>query len=128
MKRTAKIFVGLILLLAGSTFAQSNITFAQGSEKIKPIGFKCESANKYSSTDCSIAQYEKETDLISDGYGANIYTSWYDFAADLETKLTSVSTFNKLNLTFETDIDLGEGYSSGRCYGYEEGLNYNGHY
>ena len=119
MKRTAKIFVASALLFAVGAFAQNL-------EKITPIGFKCEAGNKNSSTDCSIAQYENLADFIKDGYAStNIYTSWYDLAADLETRVANSSTFNKLNLTFETDVDLG-GYleSEKRCYGNEQGVGF----
>ena len=113
MKRTAKIFVGLILLLAGSTFAQVSTT----DEYIKPTSFRCVKASS-SLTNCWIAQKESKAKLLAANYeDADIYTNWYDVASNLETRTAELLT-TKLNLTFETDIDLG-GYleQKNRCFG-----------
>ncbi len=113
MKRTAKIFVGLILLFAGSAFAQVSTT----DEYIKPTSFRCVKASS-SLTNCWIAQKETKAKLLAANYeDADIYTNWYDVASNLETRTAELHT-TKLNLTFETDIDLG-GYleQTNRCFG-----------
>ena len=113
MKRTAKIFVALALLFAGSAFAQVSTT----DEYIKPTSFRCVKASS-SLTNCWIAQKETKAELLAANYeDADIYTNWYDVASNLETRTAELLT-TKLNLTFETDIDLG-GYlkSEKRCYG-----------
>ena len=113
MKRTAKLFVGLILLLAGSAFAQVSTT----DEYIKPTSFRCVKASS-SLTNCWIAQKETKAELLAANYeDADIYTNWYDVASNLETRTAELLT-TKLNLTFETDIDLG-GYleQTNRCFG-----------
>ena len=113
MKRTAKIFVGLLLLFAGSAFAQVSTT----DEYIKPTSFRCVKASS-SLTNCWIAQKETKAKLLAANYeDADIYTNWYDVASNLETRTAELLT-TKLNLTFETDIDLG-GYleQTNRCFG-----------
>lgn len=113
MKRTAKIFVGLILLFAGGAFAQVSTT----DEYIKPTSFRCVKASS-SLTNCWIAQKETKAKLLAANYeDADIYTNWYDVASNLETRTAELLT-TKLNLTFETDIDLG-GYleQTNRCFG-----------
>ena len=108
MKRTAKIFVGLILLLAGSTFAQS------GGE-IRPIGFRCATIAG-SEVQCEISQAKDVTSTFPSGYDGNIYNTWNAFVDKLGQEVGS--TASTLQLTFKSDIDLGEGYlkSDKKCF------------
>ena len=114
MKRTTKIFVAIALLLAGTVFAQSN------PEEITLIGYKCEGGNKNNSLECSIAQYGNITRFIKAGYAQeNIYKTWSDLVDGLKSDPLTAMGYTYLHLTFETDIDLGDGYleSEKRCYG-----------
>ncbi len=108
MKRTAKIFVGLILLLAGSTFAQS------GGE-IKPIGFRCTTIAG-SEVQCEISQAKDASTTFPSGYDGNIYNTWNAFVDKLGQEVGS--TASTLQLTFKSDIDLGGGYlkSDKKCF------------
>ena len=114
MKRTVKIFVAIALLFAGGVFAQS-------SETIALIGFKCEVENKNISIGCSIAQYGNVSNFIKKGYASeNVYASWSELADGLKDDLqNAVGVYSNLHLNFVTDIDLGDGYleSEKRCYG-----------
>ena len=108
MKRTAKIFVGLILLLAGSTFAQS------GGE-IRPIGFRCTTIAG-SEVQCEISQAKDVTSTFPSGYDGNIYNTWNTFVDKLGQEVSSTASI--LQLTFKSDIDLGGGYmkSDKKCF------------
>lgn len=108
MKRTAKIFVGLILLLAGSTFAQS------GGE-IRPIGFRCTTIAG-SEVQCEISQAKNASTTFPSGYDGNIYNTWNAFVDKLGQEVGS--TASTLQLTFKSDIDLGGGYlkSDKKCF------------
>lgn len=108
MKRTAKIFVGLILLLAGSAFAQSSGT-------IKPIGFRCATIVG-SEVQCEISQAKDATTTFPSGYDGNIYDTWNAFVDKLGQEVGS--TASTLQLTFKSDIDLGDGYlkDDKKCY------------
>ncbi len=108
MKRTAKIFVGLILLLAGSTFAQS------GGE-IRPIGFRCTTIAG-SEVQCEISQAKDASTTFPSGYDGNIYNTWNAFVDKLGQEVGS--TASTLQLTFKSDIDLGGGYlkSDKKCF------------
>lgn len=108
MKRTAKIFVGLILLLAGSTFAQS------GGE-IRPIGFRCTTIAG-SEVQCEISQAKNASTTFPSGYDGNIYDTWNAFVDKLGQEVGS--TASTLQLTFKSDIDLGGGYlkSDKKCF------------
>ena len=107
MKRTAKIFVGLILLLAGSAFA----------DLTNPLAFSC-----YKSTDdvyiCDIEQVTTQK--------ANTYKTWESFltafqeriegALDISKNPSAKTTFSGFEIHFASDIDLG-GYNktNGAC-------------
>lgn len=107
MKRTAKIFVGLILLLAGSTFA----------DLTNPLAFSC-----YKSTDdvyiCDIEQVTTQK--------ANTYKTWESFltafqeriegALDISKNPSAKTTFSGFEIHLASDIDLG-GYNktNGAC-------------
>ena len=112
MKRATRLFVVMALLFAGSAFAQ-------GSEEINPIASKC--ALKNTVVSCSVAQYDTPAELTAAGYSdTDVKTDWSTFVSDLEGQMNLyVGDDNSLNLTFETDIDLG-GYVEARkeCYGY----------
>lgn len=112
MKRTAKIFVALALLFAGSAFAQS-------SEEINPIASKC--ALKSGALRCSIAQYDTQEELVAAGYDdTDVKRDWIDVVTALKGQMSLYpDESTPLYLTFETDVDL-VGYVKAKkeCYGY----------
>lgn len=99
MKRTAKIFVALALLFAGSAFAQS-------SEEINPIASKC--ALKSGALRCSIAQYDTQEELVAAGYDdTDVKRDWIDVVTALKGQMSLYpDESTPLYLTFETDVDL----------------------
>lgn len=108
MKRTARIFVALALLFAGSAFAQS------GGE-IRPIGFRCTTIAG-SEVQCEISQAKDASTTFPSGYDGNIYDTWNAFVDKLGQEVGS--TASTLQLTFKSDIDLGGGYlkSDKKCF------------
>lgn len=108
MKRTARIFVALALLFAGSAFAQS------GGE-IRPIGFRCTTIAG-SEVQCEISQAKDASTTFPSGYDGNIYDTWNAFVDKLGQEVGSTASI--LQLTFKSDIDLGGGYlkSDKKCF------------
>lgn len=107
MKRTARIFVALALLFAGSAFAQVSTT---DEDYIWPIAFKCKKV--LSDVSCKIAQVESVNDLLSFSTGyipVDAYMTWNEFQAGLKAEVGSAT--GTLELIFETDVNLGDGYS-----------------
>ena len=114
MKRTAKIFVALALLLTGSAFAQ-----------LKPIAYNCYKAAGDVYT-CYIEQFAAAKDVPANPYNGIYYTTWKRFlqafqttienALDLSKKPTARTDFSGFEIHFASDIDLG-GYekTSGIC-------------
>lgn len=114
MKRTAKIFVGLLLLLTGSAFAQ-----------LKPIAYNCYKAAGDVYT-CYIEQFAAAKDVPANPYNGIYYTTWKRFlqafqttienALDLSKKPTARTDFSGFEIHFASDIDLG-GYekTNGIC-------------
>ncbi|SHL80579.1 hypothetical protein SAMN05720487_1298 [Fibrobacter sp. UWT2] len=106
MKRTAKIFVGLLLLFAGGAFA----------DLTNPLTFSC-----YAPADVYICDIEQVTTQK-----ANTYKTWGSFltafqeriegALDISKNPSAKTTFSGFEIHFASDIDLG-GYNktNGAC-------------